>query len=667
MPNDSADDEYPRSGRDLLTLIGASIETNQLTSHQNNDVAVISPPDSPMEVDEDALGSTDQLPDEQTTTIHPDRSDYWIQAIQIYYLLQVSDFLHPLHNETALDNARSVLYEGFNTILGSTYARWVELLEQLERREDMGGPARDGSRHLNYRFIFMELVYFLDVAKPEWSISEKAQKFFWTHVRLMKHFCGCGECKTANDILMGMSEEEANNWFKVFDIDHQTVAEAVKDLMVREVEDPAFRQTSKYKQGLSECKENRQTFGRLGEEIDWLCINAVETRKSLNYTRRELGFEDDLSPESDCVEPVVTRDDIDSPDCPICFTTYEMSCIGHDSEIYEHRPVRARCNHILCAACFNNCITSGLERAYDCPQCRQSFKPPPLHETAWAALRKAFDDKDEDPEPSAKKTLDCLDAYLANLPVDLQNLRNAHFPSREKPPALHELIHHILGPTGQVLEWVDDSLSPESSEEAHYQDKARLGIEYLYLCGERLRAYLEGDTKRYRAILTQLWPIFVRYQICLFISQVDHWIYDLELQMIFDEDGSNEESTLLDHAQCEFVNMPSQAKPPMSDQQDEDNEQPRSAPAASPYSDIIEPQHSSLSGQEPPAQRIERPATPHPNAPETLHREVTAQIKRFDQRFGSRYGRTANTEPPEQSYTSREALERSSTKGGHED
>ncbi|KAF2110555.1 hypothetical protein BDV96DRAFT_195321 [Lophiotrema nucula] len=444
------------------------------------------------------------------------REDYWIQAMQLFWALQMAEYLHPLKDKDNLDNVRRWIYQALDWMLRGRFIRWATNRARIEADENIGGPHGHDWQDRSYAFFFKEVWKFLDLVNGQnVSVEEKLKRFFCYHLECRTIFCECEECRYLNDC---WQLADRDHFLQVFNFDLESVNKSVAEMLTWEAENPHLRQTADYDSALS-IDDAPQLFGLLGNEIDIFCNNAPTTRTTFGMTRAALGTAEDMKPTRDCLEPVTSCQGLDRCECPICMEEFDFLAVGSQIAC-QHRSVRSRCGHIICVDCFDRWIaTPGAIYAFACPTCRQTFLPPPLHFVNWAGLKKHLDNGNERPETSAANILQALEIYLLNLPPDQQF--NGHIKLDPTDNHFEDLLNCLDVSTNTTMLWVYEGSGQASPE--HYRDTGLLAIEFLRLSGHRLQAFLNGDTVRYRAVLADLWPIFVSFLNRTFMIEIFEW------------------------------------------------------------------------------------------------------------------------------------------------
>ncbi|KAF2110549.1 hypothetical protein BDV96DRAFT_666867 [Lophiotrema nucula] len=464
----------------------------------------------------------------------PDRSDYWIKAHQICWTFMLVDWLHPLRDvQDPLYNTRVKLSWNLQNLLRKGYLWWAD----RSLRTDAGEKF---TKFHTLGFLFQQLRDFLDDHQWFRAISNTqmmVQFFYWHHMDAMKCSCSCKGCVQAVKVWDKRTWGFDDPRYLVntsLEIHEKSIEGKLSAMMSWKAENPLLRHTEEYLRQRESFKLTPALFGALGAEFRAFHGIAHTTLASISRTIVQAKLVPVRRPDTRDVVHVTNVEELDESDCVICCSAFDTkgSADGLPSSSLQQQPARARCGHLLCFECYQTIIKEDSLCGRRCPFCREPFVPPPQWYTKSKGLVDALHDRKSSGEVIVDRTLKSLDAVIASSPAPFKT--HAKFSMIEgcigfqpNPFMLdgrvHILLHNLLGPTDKVIPWVKSIRSSVVNE-------GRWAYQFLRLNGERLEAFRDGDTARYRQVLKLLWPAFVRYNVLRFITQVKIWAREMEIQ-----------------------------------------------------------------------------------------------------------------------------------------
>jgi hypothetical protein len=207
-----------------------------------------------------------------------------------------------------------------------------------------------------------------------------------------------------------------------------------------------------------------------------------------------------------CCKPVSDRDDLYDSDCPICFAPYEITSEidsgSHQLPTDDHsRPVRMRCDHIVCLLCLRKWASSDNDK---CPTCRTDFLSRPDPDETWVEefreqvedLASAEQSATKTPEALAMALLETVDGFFNRLPACFRYvIAPSHCENPRNLRTWPQLM--LLTPS----EFVSEHKSGFDSE-CMFDASSQAALWCLDLARQRLKAYLRGDQEMFRAVCT---------------------------------------------------------------------------------------------------------------------------------------------------------------------
>lgn len=365
------------------------------------------------------------------------------------------------------------------------------------------------------------------------------------------------------------SEEKDAFLSKYFTVGLDTFTQWMSEIETREVEDPAVRNTMEYSSEYedwwghnidlirAELPSDVQyyNFADLGREInhfeDWsgdgyngfheffytfLHNKAVERLRS---NRWEAMLDDPAF----SIVPLTQEelDALDDKECMICLEPFKIPATADADETIEGSdvtPVKMHCGHVYCKICitshFRGPSADGGEA--QCPKCRVAKRAnvEPI-KTEWdidldhsfLVMNRVIDQESKElfgvygPNAHAEDLLRCLDKYIAILPSDLIQDMISHIEGTFED-GLSDFSNHVLCSPGEVLSHVHRYAFDETREQ-------RLGIAGYITMRNRLAAYLQGDSSKYRTELKRELKIRAHMSTYLFYRYTE-FTYNEELK-----------------------------------------------------------------------------------------------------------------------------------------